>query len=89
MKKKTIDVTGIGNAIVDVLASVEDSFLDEFGLVKGSMTLIDETLAYIPNTEMPDYSIIELNNSKYQLLDEKTYCENEELLELVINLQLI
>ncbi|HHT79000.1 MAG TPA: adenosine kinase [Actinobacteria bacterium] len=45
MKKKTIDVTGIGNAIVDVLASVEDSFLDEFGLVKGSMTLIDETLA--------------------------------------------
>lgn len=33
--------------------------------------------------------IIELNNSKYQLLDEKTYCENEELLELVINLQLI
>lgn len=25
--------------------------------------LIDETLAYIPNTEMPDYSIIELNNS--------------------------
>jgi len=45
MKEKTIDLLGIGNAIVDVLASVDDVFLDEFGLVKGSMTLIDETLA--------------------------------------------
>ncbi len=45
MKKKIIDVTGIGNAIVDVLASVEDSFLEDFDLVKGSMTLVDEISA--------------------------------------------
>ena len=45
MREKIIDVTGIGNAIVDVLASVEDAFLEDFGLVKGSMTLIDEVSA--------------------------------------------
>lgn len=45
MKNKIIDVTGIGNAIVDVLASVEESFLEDFGLIKGSMTLIDEISA--------------------------------------------
>ncbi|MCE5328961.1 adenosine kinase [bacterium] len=43
--KKEIDVTGIGNAIVDVLARVDDSFLKTYGLEKGSMTLIDEQLA--------------------------------------------
>ncbi|MDA1098402.1 MAG: adenosine kinase [Proteobacteria bacterium] len=35
------DVLGIGNAIVDVLVAAEDAFLDEHGLVKGAMTLID------------------------------------------------
>ena len=35
------DVLGIGNAIVDVLARSEDTFLDEHGLSKGSMALID------------------------------------------------
>ena len=41
----SIDVTGIGNAIVDVLVQVEDSFLNENSLEKGSMTLIDEKMA--------------------------------------------
>jgi sugar/nucleoside kinase (ribokinase family) len=36
-----IDVVGIGNAIVDVLAHAEDSFLASNGLVKGTMKLID------------------------------------------------
>ena len=36
---------GIGNAIVDVLARVEDDFLTEIGAVKRSMTLIDEERA--------------------------------------------
>jgi sugar/nucleoside kinase (ribokinase family) len=36
-----IDVVGIGNAIVDVLAHAEDSFLTSNGLVKGTMKLID------------------------------------------------
>ena len=36
------DVTGIGNALVDVVAQVSEEFLDEWGLEKGSMSLIDE-----------------------------------------------
>lgn len=38
---KSIHVTGIGNAIVDVLARVEDAFLTENGVEKGIMQLID------------------------------------------------
>lgn len=36
------DVLGIGNAIVDVLAHAEDALLEELGLAKGAMTLVDE-----------------------------------------------
>jgi sugar/nucleoside kinase (ribokinase family) len=42
MSKATIDVLTIGNAIVDVLARVDDDFVSKHGLVKGSMNLIDE-----------------------------------------------
>lgn len=35
------DVIGLGNAIVDVLAQAEDSFLLSEGLTKGSMALVD------------------------------------------------
>jgi len=42
---KNIDVTGIGNAIVDVIADVDDDFLKNNGFVKGSMTLINEEIA--------------------------------------------
>ena len=34
------DVVGIGNALVDILARVEDGFLAENGVEKGIMTLI-------------------------------------------------
>lgn len=34
-------VVGIGNALVDVIATADDTFLAREGLVKGSMTLID------------------------------------------------
>ena len=40
--KKTIDVVGIGNAIVDVVVKTEEDFLQANGLVKGSMTLMDK-----------------------------------------------
>lgn len=40
-----LDVLCIGNAIVDVIARVEDSFVNRHGLVKGSMNLIDEERA--------------------------------------------
>ena len=36
------DVAGLGNAIVDVIASVDDRFLLTHGIAKGGMTLIDE-----------------------------------------------
>ncbi len=39
------DVLGIGNAIVDVLAHVDDEFLVRHDLVKGAMRLIDEVEA--------------------------------------------
>ncbi len=39
------DVLGIGNAIVDVLSTAEDSFIQREGLTKGSMTLIDAARA--------------------------------------------
>ncbi len=42
MTKKII---GIGNAIVDILCKVDDKFLEENSLVKGSMSLIDEKTA--------------------------------------------
>ena len=35
------DVVGIGNALVDVIAHAPEEFLDEHGLVKGSMTLVE------------------------------------------------
>ena len=35
------DVVGIGNALVDVIAHADNAFLDEHGLVKGAMTLIE------------------------------------------------
>ena len=35
------DVAGIGNALVDVIASSTEEFLVEHGLVKGSMTLVE------------------------------------------------
>src|SRR5690349_24162725 len=40
-----LDVVGVGNAIVDVLAQASDEFLAKNGLAKGSMTLIDEARA--------------------------------------------
>jgi len=45
MSDATIDVLGIGNAIVDVLADADDAFLSLRGLEKGSMSLIDAQAA--------------------------------------------
>ena len=39
------DVVGIGNAMVDILAHADDSFLADHGLTKGAMTLIDAARA--------------------------------------------
>ena len=45
MTDATLDVLGIGNAIVDVLVHADDAFLDAHGLLKGAMTLIDAARA--------------------------------------------
>ena len=36
-----IDVVGVGNAIVDVIAAVPEDFIDRHRLAKGAMTLVD------------------------------------------------
>ena len=45
MTEATLDVVGIGNAIIDLIAHAEDDFLDQHQLAKGGMTLIDEPTA--------------------------------------------
>jgi sugar/nucleoside kinase (ribokinase family) len=52
MTDSLIDVAGIGNAIVDILARTDDGFLDRHGLDKGSMRLIDEDQAHALYGEM-------------------------------------
>jgi sugar/nucleoside kinase (ribokinase family) len=45
MAAASLDVVGIGNAIVDVIAKADDGFLAKSGLVKGTMALIDAARA--------------------------------------------
>ncbi len=45
MDAATIDVAGIGNAIVDVIAHADETFLAAEGFAKGAMTLIDAARA--------------------------------------------
>jgi sugar/nucleoside kinase (ribokinase family) len=45
MTAATLDVVGIGNAIVDVLVQADDAFILAHGLAKGTMTLIDAARA--------------------------------------------
>jgi sugar/nucleoside kinase (ribokinase family) len=47
-----VQLLGISNAIVDILAHVDHSFLDEIGAPAGSMTLIDEDQAHDLYTRM-------------------------------------
>lgn len=45
MTAKTLDVVGIGNAIVDVLVRADDNTIDNHALTKGTMALVDEQQA--------------------------------------------
>ncbi len=45
MTEPSLDILGIGNAIIDVIAPCDDSFLAAHSLNKGGMTLIDEATA--------------------------------------------
>lgn len=63
MGNERLDVTGIGNAIVDVLSQAQDSFLEQEGLPKGGMSLIDAVQAQTlynkmgPGTEVSGGSV--------------------------------
>jgi len=50
---RSVDVVCVGNAIVDVLAQVEDDFLERHSMVKGSMTLTEPARARIIYADMP------------------------------------
>ena len=45
MSENVLDVVGVGNAIVDVLAKADDAFLASHSIPKGGMILIDEDRA--------------------------------------------
>jgi sugar/nucleoside kinase (ribokinase family) len=45
MSQQSLDVVGVGNAIVDVIAEADDGFLAAHGIPKGGMILINEPRA--------------------------------------------
>jgi sugar/nucleoside kinase (ribokinase family) len=53
MIKPTYDILGIGNAIVDVVALTDETFLSRHDMHKGSMTLIDAAMADTIYAAMP------------------------------------
>jgi fructokinase len=53
MSAARFDILGIGNAIVDVVASAEDRFLSKHDMRKGSMTLVDAAGAEALYQAMP------------------------------------
>jgi fructokinase len=54
MFEPRFDLTGIGNAIVDLLAFADDSFLSRHDMPKGGMKLIDADTATRLTLEMPN-----------------------------------
>jgi len=52
MQHATLDVVGIGNAIVDVIATADDAFLERHAMTKGAMMLVDESRAEAIYAEM-------------------------------------
>ena len=45
MSAPSTDVIAIGNAIVDVMAPCEDALIEQLGLERGGMTLVDTARA--------------------------------------------
>ena len=57
------DITGIGNAIVDVIVNVEDKYLEDQDIRKGMMSLVDlKTIENISDT-------IEIKTTVYSSFD--------------------
>jgi sugar/nucleoside kinase (ribokinase family) len=53
MNTKRYDVVGIGNAIVDILAHVDESFIKQHGMEKGAMMLVDAPTMAGLHAQMP------------------------------------
>ncbi|MDH3755177.1 MAG: adenosine kinase [Acidimicrobiia bacterium] len=53
MPSDPLAVVGVGNAIVDVIATVDEAFIEQHGLIKGAMTLIDADRADALYAAMP------------------------------------
>ncbi len=51
---KAFDVIGIGNAVVDVISHADDSFLDQMGIEKGIMQLIERERGELLYAAMTD-----------------------------------
>ncbi|SFJ09597.1 adenosine kinase [Jannaschia pohangensis] len=51
---KSYDVIGIGNAVVDVISHADDSFLDQMGIEKGIMQLIERERGELLYAAMKD-----------------------------------
>ena len=54
MTTARFDVAALGNAIIDVIASVDEAFVTEYGLSKARMDLIDEERADLLYEALPD-----------------------------------
>ncbi len=54
MSEKKYQVVGIGNAIVDVLTRAEDTFLDQMGIEKGIMQLVEKDRAELLYASMSE-----------------------------------
>lgn len=55
------DVLAIGNALVDLIVSVDDAFLSNNGLDKGMMTLIDEARAKELYAAVKDKDVVQMS----------------------------
>ena len=64
----SLDIVGIGNAIVDVLTKTDDSLLERLSFHKGSMTLIDEKKAKAKVEEMCKKLLANLVIEDYKIL---------------------
>ena len=57
MSDKKYDIFGVGNALVDILATVEDSAIEKFSLNKGSMALMDSEQQSRVLVHLEDHSL--------------------------------
>lgn len=58
MTATRFDVAGLGNAIVDVIATADDAYLIRHGIAKGAMTLIDAHRAKTLEDTLPETTIV-------------------------------